>query len=177
MVTAPSTCESRPRIDDRLGVLGQRLQRRVIDGGAHLRGKARIAGPQLAFSVVTDNAGARPGDHVPHLGGCDAAARGLLPDGRGAVMFGLCFDPRQKRQEARSSPSSATTRVTAALPVVRVPVLSKAKVSTAASVSSAAPPLNSTPPRAAADSAERIAAGTEMTMAQGLAATSRVADR
>src|SRR5690606_1279537 len=36
---------------------------------------------------------------------------------------------------------------------------------------------NNTPPRAAADKAERIAAGTEMTMAHGLAATSRVADR
>ena len=65
--------------------------------------------------------------------------------------------------------------MTEARPVVRVPVLSKANVSTAASVSSAAPPLKSTPPRAAADSADRIAAGTEMTMAQGLAATSSVA--
>jgi len=37
--------------------------------------------------------------------------------------------------------------------------------------------LKSTPPRAAAESADRIAAGTEMTMAQGLAATSSVAAR
>ena len=48
---------------------------------------------------------------------------------------------------------------------------------TSASPSSAAPPLNSTPPRAAADKADRIAAGTEITTAQGLAATSSVAAR
>ena len=48
-------------------------------------------------------------------------------------------------------------RVTTALPVVSVPVLSKANVSTAASVSRAAPPLKRTPPRAAADSADAVA--------------------
>ena len=64
--------------------------------------------------------------------------------------------------------------VTVALPVVSVPVLSKAKIRTSDSVSSAPPPLNRTPPLAAADRADRMAAGTEMTMAQGLAHSENV---
>ena len=55
--------------------------------------------------------------------------------------------------------------------------LVEGKGPTSASPSSAAPPLNSTPPRAAADRADRIAAGTEITTAQGLAATKSVAAR
>ena len=77
----------------------------------------------------------------------------------------------------RPSGISEVRSVTSATPVVRVPVLSKEKLFTSAKASSAAPPLNNTPPRAAAASADSMAAGTEITTAQGLAATNSTAAR
>jgi iron complex outermembrane receptor protein len=58
-----------------------------------------------------------------------------------------------------------TMAVTSGRPVVNVPVLSNANWVTAAKLSSAAPPLNRTPPLAADERAERMAAGTLMTIA------------
>ena len=111
-------------------------------------------------------------------------ARGGQPRSEAALRMAAaigCSDcasiPAASASSVPSSPSIARMAVTAALPVVSVPVLSKANARTSASVSSAAPPLNRTPPRAAADRPDRMAAGTEMTTAQGLAATSTVAAR
>ncbi len=61
----------------------------------------------------------------------------------------------------------ATTSVTCGLPSVSVPVLSKATVVTLRRRSRIAPPLTSRPRRAPADSPAAIAAGVEMTSAQG----------
>ena len=69
------------------------------------------------------------------------------------------------------------TSVTAGSPRVSVPVLSNAIARTAARRSRCAPPLMSTPLRAAADSADTIDTGVEMTSAHGHEITSSTSDR
>ena len=59
-----------------------------------------IAGPELASFVDTHNARTRTIADIPYLGGCEPTPCRLLPNGRGAVMLRLCFEPCQKRKEA-----------------------------------------------------------------------------
>ena len=72
---------------------------------------------------------------------------------------------RVSRAEASRVP--ATTSVTTGLPAVKVPVLSKAIAVILPSVSSTAPPFISRPRRAPADRPAAMAAGVDMTRAQG----------
>ena len=69
------------------------------------------------------------------------------------------------------------TSATAGSPRVSVPVLSNATARTAASRSRWAPPLISTPFRAAAESADTIDTGVEITSAHGQEMTSRTSAR
>ena len=67
--------------------------------------------------------------------------------------------------------------MTRSSPLVSVPVLSNATTQAPASRSRWAPPLTSTPFRAAADSAETIETGVEMTSAHGQEITSSTSAR
>ncbi|CSA54473.1 Uncharacterised protein [Vibrio cholerae] len=67
--------------------------------------------------------------------------------------------------------------MTCGLPSVKVPVLSKAMVSIFPNCSNAAPPLIKAPRRAAAAKPEVIAAGVEITSAQGQAMSSKARPR
>lgn len=70
------------------------------------------------------------------------------------------------------TPSSGERATSEGAPTVRVPVLSKAMDFTLPRASRYAPPLMTTPPRAAAETAERTAEGVAIASAQGEAATS-----
>ena len=75
------------------------------------------------------------------------------------------------------SPFSDTTSVTRGVPVVSVPVLSKAIARSDPACSRQAPPLISTPRRVAAPSAARKLTGVEITSAQGQEMMSRARPR
>src|SRR5690242_9087685 len=70
-----------------------------------------------------------------------------------------------------------TTSVTLGRPSVSVPVLSNATSVSLPSVSTTAPPLNSSPCRAPVASAAAIAAGVDITRAQGQPISSRASPR
>ena len=94
---------------------------------------------------------------------------------------GVRIAPRRPRHTAgrpvtrQCRPRSPRSR--AGSPRVSVPVLSNATARTAARRSRCAPPLMRTPLRAAAESADTIDTGVEMTSAQGHEITSSTRDR
>ena len=93
-----------------------------------------------------------------------------------------CSDRDSTAAAYRSTSASVrspidVTPVTDSVPVVTVPVLSKATTRTSARRSRKAPPLISTPLRAAADNAATIETGVEITSAQGHEMTSSTSDR
>ncbi len=85
--------------------------------------------------------------------------------------------PPVAARRSAGTPSSGTTSVTTGVPCVSVPVLSNARLRTAASRSRCAPPLMSTPRRAPAASADTTATGVAMTSAHGQAITSSTSAR
>ena len=98
----------------------------------------------------------------------DAALLGMGDDGDGQRMRRAASAAAAMRSTSVASlRASGTISVTFGLPSVSVPVLSKAMACTLPIASSTPPPLTSRPRRAPAASAEAIAAGVEMTSAQG----------
>ena len=106
-------------------------------------------------------------------------ADGLLRDHAADRMLAVAVHRRRQPQHvvgaARRRP--ATTSATTGVPRVSVPVLSNARLRTAASRSRCAPPLMRTPRRAPAASADTTATGVAITSAHGQAITSSTSAR
>ena len=98
-------------------------------------------------------------------------------DRPGDGMLGARLDRRGVAQHLAGGRADGSTSVTRSSPFVSVPVLSNATTRTPASRSRCAPPLTSTPLRAAADSADTIETGVEMTSAHGQEITSSTSAR
>ncbi len=105
----------------------------------------------------------------------NAMNQGLTTDGGSDVMLGMRFQPGKERKETAILTIQGDNARNLCTSIGQGPGLVEREGIDSGERFERTAPLNSTPPRAAAESADRIAAGTEMTIAQGLAATRSVA--
>lgn len=147
----------------------------MIHRGTHLSDEVGIAGPYRAEGIVADDTGARMGGHVHDRCRLNAMNQSLTTDGGSDMMLGMRFQPGKERKETAILTIQGDNARDLRTSIGQGPGLVKGEGIDSGERFKRTAPLNSTPPRAAAESADRIAAGTDITIAQGLAATSRVA--
>ena len=131
---------------------------------------SRDAAPMVTIRLSTLALRPFPGSASEWLAGEKAMPRSLawatMATASGCDETASAAAARRSTSVASLS-ANGTISVTFGLPSVSVPVLSKAMACTLPIASSTPPPLTRRPRRAPAASAEAIAAGVEMTRAQG----------
>ena len=157
---------STSQIDDGLGAVGQFPKPGVVDGRPHVPNEMKIAGPEDTKRIRPDDPCAWARADIHDMRRRDATCSRLPAYGRRDMMLGMGFEPGEQRQEAafvrvqRDDPRHGRPTVGEGAGLVEGEDIDGGQCF-----------------ERAAESADRIAAGTDMTIAQGLAATSSVAAR